>query len=203
MQKDNKKRPFISIKDIIIGGIVVLFTAIAFGKPVPFFDASLYAPTRDVSNQEITSFAEHDIIDLPVSKIVAKIEEKDGKPTFMVIYSSWCGYCKILMPHIINLKKEGKLENINLIFISIDKDKMKLAEYLLSHDYDKFFTPYIVEKNVPDALENMITSKGHYYDGVVPYTVIFNDEGKIISAIRGRMNKKHFLEKVVETTANK
>ena len=80
---------------------------------------------------------------------------------------------------------------------------MKLAEYLLSHDYDKFFTTYIIEKDVTDALENMIMSKGRYYDGSIPYTVIFNDEGKILLTIRGTMNKKHFLEKVTETISNK
>lgn len=196
MKKDKTKRPFISAKDIIIGGIVVIFTALVFGKPVPFLNANLYAPTRSVLKQEVTDFVEHGIRTIPVSEIIAKTELKDGKKTLMVIYTSWCGYCKTLIPNIFSLKKEGKLENTNLVFISIDKDKFELAKYLLEHDYDKFFTPYIVEKDAPDALENLILSKGHYYDGGIPYTIIFNDEGKILSTTRGTMDKEQLFKKL-------
>ncbi len=188
MENNKKKRPFFTIKDIIIGGIVVIFTAIAFGKPIPFLNMPAHPQARNVLQAEVTDLVNNGLIETTAQQISDKIDKKDGKPSLMLIYASWCSYCKFLIPDILSLRHEGKLDNINVFFLSIDKDKSELANYLLKYNYDKEFTPYIIKNGGQDELEIMMINKNRYYNGV-PYTIIFNDDGKIISTIAGSTSK--------------
>lgn len=189
----------ITIKDIIIGGIVVVFTAIAFEQPAFLFKNN--TPTRNVLQVEIEHFISDNIISLSATEIAKKLENNNGKATLMVFYASWCSYCKQLIPDILSLQKEGKLDNVELFFLSVDKDKTELAGYLLKHSYDNFFTPYILERNGEEALESMLMKKGHLYSGGLPYTVIFDNKGNVSSAIRGLTSKKNILDKVAQVKA--
>jgi thiol-disulfide isomerase/thioredoxin len=188
MQEKGKKRQFVTKKDLILGTIIAIFVSIPF----------IFSPDRAgryVADSEIEEFAGQ-IIPLSIRKIEEDIKDTGGKPTLMVMYASWCGYCKFLLPVISSLKKEGKLEGIRLYFISIDKDKRELAAYLLKHDYNKIFTPQILNRTGEQTLTDLLISKGSNFNGPIPYSIIFNGQGKIVAEYLGLVNKRALLNKI-------
>lgn len=203
MIKQGEKKPLVTLKDVVLGGLVVIFFAFAFEKPEFLFERTLHTPTRNISLVEVKHFASDGLVAISADEIKAQLEKKDGKATLMLIYASWCSYCKKLIPDILSLKKEGKIDNFLLLFLSVDRDREELAKYLLQHDYDKLLTPYILEKDGNYALENMIMKKGHLYSGGLPYTVIFDDDGNVSSAIRGLISKGALLGRLEQVVFTK
>lgn len=194
MEKKNKKRPFITAKEAVIAIAVIYLTAIAFEKPIPFIDTSPPPPpARSVSYQEAVNFSSR-LQDITSKQIADSLNS--GKPTLIVMYTSWCGYCKRLLPNITGLKKEGKIEDINLLLISVDKERDKASKYILEHSYDKIFTPYIMASKDEDDLKNIIKSKNGNYTRAIPYTLFFDSNGNLLEENVGIINKKMLLSKI-------
>lgn len=190
--QNKAKKPFITVKEAIIAAIILWFTAIAFEKV-----EINQVPTRGVIEAEVRLFAKQLPV-LSVSQIVEKLESGHNKPTLMVIYASWCGVCKKVLPRIYALKKEGSLENINLLFISVDEDKEALSRYVMQHNYTWLFEPYVIEKGGAHNLMNMLALRGLDFKLAVPYLAMFDSEGKAITTIRhgGGATKSFLLENI-------
>ncbi|MEK6746499.1 MAG: thioredoxin fold domain-containing protein [Pseudomonadota bacterium] len=191
---ENKKanKPFITVKEAIVSALVIALVAIAFEKPFPI-EGIHTIPLRKVSENEVHQFATQ------IEQISAeKIKEKlgNGKPTFLFMYASWCSYCKKLMTNITSLKNEGKINEINFLPISVDKQKTKLSHYLLQRDYNKLFTPYIIDNNTEKELENIVAEKGGNYSPSIPYSIIFDANGNAVEEINGTIDKEILLEKL-------
>lgn len=187
-----KKRPFITVKEAIIASAVLLFTAIAFEK----VDVEPEIPLKNVLEAEVTSFNQQ-VKNILIAEIASKVESPDGKATMLVVYASWCGYCKVLIPEILEMKSAGKMDTINLLFVSIDKKKEKLSRYILERGYDTVFEPYILPEESLEGFDSMLMGKGIRYRGVVPYSVIFDGKGRVITEISGMLRKGQ-LEAIIE-----
>lgn len=194
--KPKKKRPFITIPELIIAVIVVLFVGVSFER----IDLDPPVNARSVLEAEIRHFND-EIKVLPISQVASMIENKESKPTILFIYASWCSYCKKIMSYFVQFQNRGKLENFNLLFISLDENKDKLSKYILQYNYDKLFKPYMLEENGAMGLENMMLSKGASYGGVIPFTVIFDSKGRIISLMRGVVAKHHMSSEIDEAAS--
>ncbi|MEZ5691236.1 MAG: thioredoxin fold domain-containing protein [Rickettsiales bacterium] len=194
MPKRAKKRPFITVTEAIIAGIIIGFTSFTFQKP-DFLYNKLNAPTRSVMVQEAELFSK-EIIEISANNLILTIEQSDNKPTIVMFHTSWCTYCRQLLYDLVSLKKEGKLNDINLMIVSRDKDKVALAAYLLKYYYDKHIEPYILTKAEQQKIDDYLFKKGMDYTGGVPYTMFFDDNGNIISAITGAIEKDILIKKI-------
>ncbi len=198
MEKDPenrpKKRPFITVKESIVAVLVIILVSVAFEEPFSITEINT-TPLKNVSEQETLGFTKQ-IVVISASQIVKNIETTDNKPTLMVMYASWCGYCRKLLPNIVALKNEGKIDGVNLLLLSVDKDVMKFSTYFLQRNYDKVFTPYVIEAEEERALKNIIIGKGGFYSKSIPYSVIFDSKGNLIEEIHGAISKKILLRKL-------
>lgn len=197
MQKENKKRPFITVKEAVVSAIVIIFTAAVFEQPVPLLDLLTSPPVRNVSFNEAAEFGAK-IIDINTTQIAEKFEINDGKPSLVVFHASWCIYCRKLLSNITSLKNEGKIDNIHLLVVSIDESRMKLATYLLQRDYDKAFTPYIIKPDKDLKIKDIVAKKGGDYNMVIPYSMFLDGNGKLIKEKTGRMSKDEILGYLAE-----
>jgi|CXWL01.1.fsa_nt_gi thioredoxin-related protein len=194
MKSNKPSRPFITVKEALVAVLVIILFSVAFEKPFPIVERHP-PPVRQISDQDASEFIQQ-IKSISAGEIDSKIKSTDDKPTIMVIHASWCGYCKKLLRNIATLKKEGSIDNTEILIVSVDEDKMKLSKYLLQYNYDKVFTPYIMDSTEETKLKSMIINKGGAYSKSIPYSVIFDKNGKMAEEVRGVMSGESILRKL-------
>lgn len=106
------------------------------------------------------------------------------KPTLLFVYASWCGYCRQVLPELLAMKEAGRLNHLNLLFLSLDGDKRKLAIYLVHAEYSGKFTHYIIPEWQGDAVRSALQNLGSRYSGAIPYIALFDKE-KLLGEISG------------------
>lgn len=126
-----------------------------------------------------------EMITVSPAEVKARLESST-KPTLLFIYASWCGYCRQIMPELMEMEKAGKFAHLNLFFLSIDSERRKPAIYLVHSNYAKRFTPYIIKEwQGGSVLGNALQALGSSYDGAIPYIALFN-KNKIIAELAGQ-----------------
>ncbi len=126
--------------------------------------------------------------------VPALLKSKNGKPTFMVLYASWCGYCRAKMPEIISLMREGKLAHVNMLFLSRDKSPMELSTYLVHSGFYTDIDPIIAKSNFLNPLNDALAVLGSEYRGSVPFMELYDAGGKAVRQIPHSSSKNEILE---------
>ena len=199
MNKTKFERIIKVTMDVCLGLIIVVAVALAFGPQSATMGTLVQPPKAvEVDTHAVEKLAKT-ITVLPPAAVEHKLRSADGKPTLLVIYASWCPYCRQLVPTLLSLKDEGALANIHLFFISIDKDKMALAQYIAAHRYQSSLAPYMVDTDAHTAFADMLSAKGSYFSGQIPYSVLFDSKGKLVAELPGLKGKEQILE-VIEKT---
>ncbi len=116
--------------------------------------------------------------------VPALIKKSSGKPLMLVVFASWCGYCRMQMPDIIALKREGKLNHIDTLFLSRDYELYKLSEYMVHSGYYKDFKPQLVKDGMfSDTLTEVMRGAGSGYNGQIPYIEIYDAQGNRVEIL--------------------
>jgi thiol-disulfide isomerase/thioredoxin len=123
--------------------------------------------------------------DLP--KLLAR---QDKKPVMLVMYASWCPYCRRLMPGLFDMIKAHELDNVVPVFISVDERRDFLAMYIVHAGYMGLYTPYIA----PESLLKPLLQAGSHYQEHIPYVGFFDGEGKSVAEFNGMVDKGLLLE---------
>lgn len=129
-------------------------------------------------------------------QLEGKINGTPDIPTLMVVYTSWCPFCKKLMPVIIDLAATHK-NTLNIVSISIDEDPMAIKTYISSLNPMPSFPTYLHSSDNERALVQAFLYKNQLnFTGGIPYMALFN-KGKPVQQFGG------FVEKNVLTEALK
>jgi len=137
---------------------------------------------------------DHSQITVHPGELKNLVQSKTGKPVMLVFYASWCGYCKLLMPTLVNLVRDHQLDDIDTVFISVDEQPRLLSKYLVHQGYDGAFTPYRLERDMLHGTMDMFTgATGSHYTGTIPYVGFFNRDGKLITDAAGVLDKQDIL----------
>lgn len=129
---------------------------------------------QDVLAQEIP--AGMDIINH--TQLQSRIQANQ-KPLLLLIYASWCPYCKKQMEALRTL--QAKRSDVDILAISIDEKPQALDQYLASQPPLPFEHPLYVDKK---SIRQLIASYGGTFGGGIPYMGIFVD-GKMEASIGG------------------
>lgn len=122
---------------------------------------------------------------------IAKQIAESRKPTMLVVYASWCSYCKQLMPSIHEIWKENKLGAFQLLFISVDEQNYQLASYIMGNDFTTMIgtPPLVYSKDDALKIADVLSPLGATYKGGIPYIGFFAPGGKIIGELQGLVDK--------------
>jgi thiol-disulfide isomerase/thioredoxin len=113
------------------------------------------------------------------------------RPKMLVVYASWCSYCKRLMPGVHALWKEKKIPNDQLITVSLDEQLYPLAEYLLNNNFQKMIAvPVALRLDRQYTLSSALQPLGSTYKGSIPYIGFFGRDGKMKAEIHGAVRKR-------------
>lgn len=156
----------------------------------------IVAPEPDRS-KEVQAYMK-DVVPLSSEAVDAKLK---GKPHMLMIYASWCTYCRGLMPTVVELIQKKELGNIEPVILSLDKDPGKMAAYLVKNNYNGVITPYVVENGVSGGLPAVLGARGSNFTGGIPYIGFFNSDGKLVAETLGMVNKERLLAAVQKAKA--
>lgn len=142
---------------------------------------------------EVGSY-EKELISIHPADVDHKIQ-KNG-PSIMLVYTSWCGYCRMLVPELVKLINEKKLDGMQKLFISLDKNRSDLSKYLVLNGYKDVFEPYVIMEGTSSGLVQFSAEKGGNYKGQIPYIGVFDKSGKLVAESLGMTNYKQLLDMI-------
>lgn len=108
-----------------------------------------------------------------------------AKPTMLVMYASWCVVCRKLLPDLIAMKQDRRLDFLNTVFVSVDDVPPRLRKYLTRNNYDGNFTPYIMSNGDHRDISTTMASSGIRYQGKIPYVAFLDRNGRMVSDFVG------------------
>ncbi len=124
----------------------------------------------------------------PLSWEQLEAEVSSDVPTLVIVFASWCPYCKKLMPEVISLANEKK-ENLNVLAVSIDEDPSAIRSYVSSLPSLPPFTVHVNgTDNERSVVQAFLYKNKFNFTGAIPYMAIFH-KGKPIQQLGGYVEK--------------
>ncbi len=109
-------------------------------------------------------------------------------PTLVVVFTSWCPFCKKLMPEITSLANEQK-EKLNLVAISIDEDPNAIRSFISTLPSLPPFPVYVhASDNERSLVQAFLYKNKINFTGGIPFMAIFH-QGKAVQQIGGFVEK--------------
>lgn len=110
------------------------------------------------------------IYNLPPKMIAEYVDKTEGQKRILMIYTSWCGYCRQKMPDIMDIERSKKG---SVIAVSVDDDYNQYARYAKKLSNSPF--PLFLNKGSERGLKKKLSSYGVKAWNSYP-TIIFLDE---------------------------
>lgn len=151
-------------------------------------------PRQETAEKKIISEISHSVKPIRASEILQLLRNDEGKNTMVIIYASWCGFCRELLPDVIDMVKEDELAHVNLELLSLDTNFGLMGRYLAENDYYQYFTPYVVKQSAINPLNKALFRTGSRYNGAIPYIGVFDDTGRVITEAYGAVGQRRLLD---------
>jgi thiol-disulfide isomerase/thioredoxin len=135
------------------------------------------------NGKELSSLVKVTQIDEIALKGLIKRDGESAKPLLVNFWATWCDPCREEFPDLVKLDAEYK-GKIDLITISLDN----LAE--IKRDVPKFLA--LMKAEMPSYLlkalddEAAIASVSKSWQGGLPFTILFNEQGESVYFIQGK-----------------
>lgn len=136
-------------------------------------------------------------------KVISSIDEyktildsSKGKVTLVNFWATWCPPCVKEFPELVKLYKNYKEKDFNLVFVSLDdKDEVdsKLVPFLKKQGVN--FPSYFGNFSSPESLMTFVDKS---WQGEIPYTGIYDKEGKLIKTFLGNRTYEQFETEILK-----
>ena len=105
---------------------------------------------------------------LSASKIARIIDagHKEGQRRAVFIYASWCGYCRAVLPEVIELENQSKG---SIVAISIDEDPEVFNRYIQRTYGELPFYPLVWDRD-SGYLDQSLSRFGIKISNAIPFT---------------------------------
>jgi thiol-disulfide isomerase/thioredoxin len=128
----------------------------------------------------------HAIKPIRASEVRGRLVAASGKPVMLVVYASWCGTCRKVMPELQALADQGALAGFEPLFLSLDYQFEKLAKYIEEGEFGPMIgTPYLIKQSAFNTLQGALWPTGGHYSGAIPYIAFLDRQGMAVAEIQG------------------
>lgn len=126
------------------------------------------------------------------------LSDYKGKTVFLNFFATWCGPCKVEMPHIEELYNEHNLNNDDIVIIAVsnpggrEKDMNGVKQFLKDEGYT---FPVVFDESGEVFSKYNIMS--------FPTTFMINEYGKVYGYVSGALSKDQMESIIKQTQENK
>ncbi len=140
--------------------------------------AQAYATSDQLPNQTFL-----DLDDVPLA-----LNQLKGKIVILNFWATWCPPCRREMPTFIELQEEYGAQGVQFIGVAIDNPKMA-KRYGSDHGIN-----FPLLQGEESGLELSMTLGNRR--AILPYTVIFDRTGQVISRRNGEIHREEILQTI-------
>lgn len=172
--------------------IKFLFNALALGLVVIAIIVVFHPYMVDDPRLEEVKQVEGKFLTIKPEDMPKLVQASGDKPVIMMLYATWCYYCRQLMPVIIQLMRDRELDGFTPIFISMDTEPRKLSRYLVHRDFYHYFRPYVLEMRPFNRYEGYMRPMGSSFTGTIPYVAFFKN-GRMVVEVNKVVGRDYML----------
>ncbi len=132
------------------------------------------------------------------SDVVDQINQSQGKPILLYIYTTWCSVCKAQTPIVNQIARQFQNTDLKLIILAVDNNinGSALFNYLTQHYQNIYFQPqYLAYK---ENFEALLNQKAINYNKIIPFTAIINREGRVETKFNGYKGQQYIMRKLLK-----
>ena len=186
-KKDSKKMLFLSV-------IIGLFSGLILWK---YFVENIANYDVKIPQSSNVKFNEKEPIGMSTAQVAIEFEGFDDKPVLLYIYTTWCGVCTKNFEVFNEIAREFQNTDLKVMALAIDRnlEPQKLTDYL-SKFGDVYFQPrHLLFK---DGFIDFLHKKNIKYSGHIPFTVLIDKNGEVITKYTGVKNKNYLRNRIIK-----
>lgn len=146
------------------------------------------APTRGVPGEQAFDFTLKDLAGKDV-----RLSDFKGKVVILDFWATWCGPCRMEVPHFKELHKQYKSKGVAIVGIALDQQGAKVVAPFI----EKNQIEYVTLIGTPDVVSRYGNIRG------IPTTFIIDQKGKIVTSFTGYRSKDVFEAEIVKLIGTK
>ena len=138
------------------------------GEKIESKDISEYEPSETTEDTEYAALGEiaPDIVVTDLEGNNKQLSEYFGKPTIMVFWATWCGYCKDELPAL-EMLKEKYGDNLNILALNGGDSAEDIKDFMEENNYTFETVMVGIEESIKFDAQS------------IPVTAILDSEGTI------------------------
>lgn len=171
MSQDFSRRRIWTILGVIV--IMIVTGSFFYDRPSP----EAYAYRSEITN----------VTPDMVSTILGAPEQAKAKLVF--IFTSWCPYCKKQLPSILELAQDYSPDQVEFVFLSVERDILKLSGYMGEHYADNPHPPYFLLTESHEPFAEAMLALGSQFRGGIPHILLLAKSGKMVAEFGGIVDK--------------
>lgn len=141
--------------------------------------------SRATSKQDATALFAAALIDL--SNQPASLSGYRGKPLVVNFWARWCGPCKVEIPELVSLQKRNT--GVAVVGLNIESNSASVRDFASAYDINY---PVLLTREPGLALMQTLGNR----KTVLPFTVVLNRHGEVVSTHIGAMTREKLDEAV-------
>ena len=147
------------------------------GEKIESKDISEYEPSETTEDTEYAELGEiaPDIVVTDLEGNNKQLSEYFGKPTIMVFWATWCGYCKDELPAL-EMLKEKYGDSINVLALNGGDSAEDIKDFMEENNYTFETVMVGIEESIKFDAQS------------IPVTAILDSEGTIEFFTRGSLD---------------
>ncbi|MNY42581.1 Thiol:disulfide interchange protein TlpA [compost metagenome] len=118
---------------------------------------------------------------------LTEVLDKKYKKHYIILWASWCAPCRQEIPILKKMMSENKLTDIEVILISIDEKKSDWKKALTQEKMN--WKQFILSEEESENFKIILK-----FGGAIPYSVLVDNDLKILSSSTGLYNESEMLQ---------